>query len=185
VNDVMISSGRIRDFFVKAIIVLTPMLILSTGLGLASLAQTAATPAEEEDFAAARHLFDEYKRLDQASDSRLVDFYAPEAKIESDVERKDAPTQKENYDREKFCKLITKTFADPNLAKANAATSLDTPTMSRERFDKKAVKVEFHAYQGDTAMKVNWILHKTSSGQWLIVKEHAVTYRKSLGLTKP
>src|SRR5208283_112364 len=99
VNDVMISSGRIRDFFVKAIFLLTPLLILSTALGLASLAQTAATPAEEEDFAAARHLFDEYKRLDQASDSRLVDFYAPEAKIESDVERKDSPTQKENYDR--------------------------------------------------------------------------------------
>jgi hypothetical protein len=151
----------------------------------AALAKEAETTKEEADFASARSVFEQYKKLDQASDPKLVDLYAPEAKIESDVERKDTPTQKEKYDREKYCALITKTFADANLAKISAATVYDTPTMSREEWDKKAMKVDFHAYQGDTAMKVNWILHKTSSGQWLIVKEHAVTYRKSIGLAKP
>jgi hypothetical protein len=154
---------------------------IGTGFTTAALAESAGKKAEEAEFDSARQVFESYKKLDLASDPKLIDLYAPDAKIESDVERKDTPTQKEKYDREKYCALISKTFANPGLAKISATTVYDTPSISRELLDKDAVKVEFRAYQGDTAMKVNWILHKSESGQWLIAKEHAVTYRKSVG----
>ena len=162
---------------------------LSIGLGASStraaLAEGAAAASKEADYESARQLFEEYKKRDQASDPKLVDLYAADATIESDVEREDAPTQKEKYDRAKFCALITKTFADPALSKKSAGTAYESPTMSRELLDKEAMKVEFSASQGDTAMKVNWVLHKSPEGQWQIRKEHTVTYRKSHGLAKP
>jgi hypothetical protein len=140
---------------------------------------------KEKAYAAALKVFEAYKLLDQSCDPKLVDLYAPEAEIESDVERKDTPTLKEKYDRAKYCALITKTFADPTMAKRSAATVYDTPTVRKESLSRETIKVEFHAYQGDTAMQVNWLLRKQSDDRWLIVKEHALTYRKSVGPAKP
>jgi len=139
--------------------------------------------AKEADITAARTIFDEYKKRDLAGDASLVDLYATDARIESDIERKDTPTQKEHYDRAKYCAQITKTFADPALAKLSASTVYEAPNISRELLDKDMIKVEFLASHGDTAMKVHWLLRKEQDGKWLIAREHTVTYRKSLGLT--
>jgi len=180
----MTKASQSRAYHSNASILIALVIGLGTAFHTKALAKKAAA-SEEADLVNARNVFEEYKKLDQANDPKLVDLYAAEAKIESDIERKNAPTQKEKYDREKFCALITKTFADPTLAKTSATTVYDSPSVSREVLDKEAIKVEFRAYQGDTAMKVSWLLHKMPTGQWLIVKEHAATYRKSHGQAKP
>jgi ketosteroid isomerase-like protein len=140
---------------------------------------------EAEDVAAARDLFERYQKLDKACDIKLTDFYAPDAEIESEVERKDQPKLKEKYDREKFCALIKKSFADPAMAKMSAETEYESPSIKREGLGKKAIEVEFRATHGDTAMKVTWLLHKMPTGEWLIAREKALTYRKSIGQAKP
>jgi len=141
--------------------------------------------AVAEDIAAAEKLYEQYQKLDKACDPALADLYAPEAQIESEVERKDTPTQKEKYNREKFCALITKTFADPNLSKISATTEYDQALLKKKRRGKDTVEVEFHACQGDTAMNVKWLVRKMPSGKWQIVKENALTYRKSMGRAHP
>ena len=157
------------------------LLFLCMTFPISSILTAPIVYADEAEYDNARKVFEQYKKLDLAGDAKLIDLYAADAKIESDVERKDTPLQKEHYDRAKYSALITKTFADPVLAKLSAATVYDSPTIKNAGVEKDALKVEFHAYQGDTAMKVHWLLRKKADGQWLIEKEHAITYRKSLG----
>ena len=129
----------------------------------------------------ATELFDKYKKLDQACDPKLIDLYEDDATIDSDVERKGAPLQCEKYDRKKFADLIAKTFADPALKEISQKTTYDTPEFSHETG--KELCVDFHAYNGDSAIKVHWKLRKTAAGDWHIFKEHTVTFRKSHGRT--
>ncbi|MBS1988906.1 MAG: hypothetical protein JSS86_15325 [Cyanobacteria bacterium SZAS LIN-2] len=147
-------------------------------------AARAAESEKDKELAAARDFFEQYKKLDQACDPKLTDLYAEDATIESDVERKGAPVQKAKYDRSKFCAQISKTFADPAMAKISKSTEYDGVEVKRELLDKNAINVVFHAHQGDTGMKVHWVLHRSKANpdQWQIHKEHSVTYRKSHGL---
>jgi hypothetical protein len=192
-------NGKLKD---KASL-LTVLFLLAqtgaTGLLCACAAQASEVKTEEtraekkeekkeekaEDIAAAEKLYEQYQKLDKACDPALVDLYAPEAQIESEIERKDTPTLKEKYNREKFCSLITKTFADPVMSKISASTEYDAALLKKTRRGKDTVEVEFHACQGDTAMNVKWLVRKMPSGNWQIVKENSLTYRKSVGQAHP
>jgi len=129
----------------------------------------------------ATELFDKYKKLDNDCDPKLIELYEEDATIDSDVERKGAPLQCEKYDRKKFGQLIEKTFSDPALKEMSKKTTYDKPEFSHETG--KELCVDFHAYNGDSAIKVHWKLRKTAAGDWHIFKEHTVTFRKSHGRT--
>jgi len=133
------------------------------------------------EIAGAKKLFDTYKKLDNACDPKLIELYEEDATIDSDVERKGAPMHCEKYDRKKFAQQIEKTFSDPTLKEISKKTVYDKPEFSHETG--KELCVDFHAYNGDSAIKVHWKLRRVAGGDWHIFKEHTVTFRKSHGRT--
>ncbi len=157
------------------------MAVLATALCATSQIGTpvcAESPSSTQiTSAAALEFLKNYEKQDKAGSAKLIDLYADDASIESDIERKNSPTFTQKYTKDEFSNLISKSFADPLQAKLIAETKY-----SDAAFEEGHLK--FRAISGDSAMVVDWLLRKDANGKLKIAREHSVTYRLSLGQAK-
>ena len=127
--------------------------------------------------AAALEFLKNYEKQDKTGNAKLIDMYADDASIESDIERKDSPTFTQKYSKAAFANLINKSFANPLQAKLIAETKYSDAAYEDGH-------LKFQATSGDSAMRIDWLLRKDADGKLKIAREHSVTFRISLGHAK-
>ncbi len=156
-------------------------LLLTCIAGGAHAPANAETRAETkpEEFAEARQVFEQYKKLDLASDVKLIELYAPAATIEAGVERERGDIRWQKLDRDGLAKEIAAAFKDEHLGALKNEESFGHPKFKKtELAGKPAVEVTFHGSSGHAGVKMTWFLQQDKSGSWLIVNEKSVTYNK-------
>ncbi len=135
--------------------------------------------SKAEEFAEARQVFEQYKKLDLAGDAKLIELYAPAANIEAGVERERGDVRWQKLDRDGLAKEIAAAFKDEHLSALKNEESFGHPKFKKtELAGAPAVEVIFHGSSGHAGVKVTWFLQQDKTGRWLIVSEKSVTYNK-------